>query len=56
MTPDNLANAAEELAKLTGHRYQKVGGSRAIGPHLDIDNYPFPQFCRFRCGSEKTDR
>ncbi len=37
-TPDALANAADELARLTGRRYQKVGGSRAIGPYLDPDN------------------
>jgi len=36
--PDALANAAEELTRLTGRRYQKVGGSRAIGPYLDINN------------------
>ena len=36
--PDTLANAAEELTKLTQHRYQKVGGSRAIGRCLDINN------------------
>ncbi|OQY60009.1 MAG: hypothetical protein B6245_03640 [Desulfobacteraceae bacterium 4572_88] len=32
--PDSLSNAAEELFKITGKRYQKVAGSRAIGPHL----------------------
>ena len=37
-TPDQLANAAEELSKLTGHTYQKVSGSRAIGSHLKIDS------------------
>jgi len=25
------------LEKLTGNAYQKVSGSRAIGPHLDLD-------------------
>lgn len=35
-TPDTLANAQEELKKLTKNRYQKVGGSRLIGPHLDL--------------------
>jgi hypothetical protein len=35
--PDALANAAEELSKLTGYRYQKLGGSRRIGPHLHLD-------------------
>lgn len=35
-SPDGLSNAAEELKKLTIRRYQKLSGSRAIGPHLDI--------------------
>lgn len=36
-TPDSLANAAEELFKLTDKKYQKVSGSRAIAPHLKVD-------------------
>ena len=32
--PDDLANASEELGKLVD-RYQKIGGARAIAPHLD---------------------
>lgn len=35
--PDALVNAAEELGKLTGKSYQKVDGSRRIGPHLNLD-------------------
>jgi len=35
--PDSLSNAAEEMSKLTDERYQKVAGSRAIGPYLKID-------------------
>ncbi|MDR1276210.1 MAG: DUF4276 family protein [Candidatus Accumulibacter sp.] len=35
--PDRLANAAEELRKLSGDRYQKIAGSRAIAPHLCLD-------------------
>jgi len=34
--PDNLANAAQELDVLTKQVYQKVSGSRQIGPHLDL--------------------
>jgi len=37
-SPDALANAADELNRLTGGVYQKVSGSRAIGPHLDVAN------------------
>ena len=36
--PDSLPNAAQELEKLTAHRYQKIAGSRAIAPHLDLTN------------------
>jgi hypothetical protein len=34
--PDLLASPAREIEKLTGNRYQKVGGSRAIAPYLDL--------------------
>ncbi|MEM9213011.1 MAG: DUF4276 family protein [Cyanobacteria bacterium P01_F01_bin.150] len=34
--PDTLDNAAQELGKLTNQKYQKVSGSRAIGPHLNV--------------------
>jgi hypothetical protein len=36
--PDTLANPAAELMKLTGNRYDKLSGSRAIGPYLDVEN------------------
>lgn len=35
--PDNLGSPSDELSKLTGKLYQKVSGSRAIGPHLSLD-------------------
>ena len=35
-TPDILGNPSEELFKLTEYVYQKVAGSRAISPHLDL--------------------
>ena len=35
-TPDSLANAAEELKKITGKKYQKISGSRKIAPHLTV--------------------
>ncbi|MFO7535739.1 MAG: DUF4276 family protein [Kiritimatiellia bacterium] len=44
---DGVANAAEELEKVTSHRYQKVGGSRAIGPHLDLNNTRSRSFAVF---------
>lgn len=36
-TPDSLSNASEELIKLTNGKYQKLAGSREIGPHLKIN-------------------
>ncbi len=36
--PDSLPNPSQVLKKLTRLRYQKVGGSRAIAPHLDLMN------------------
>jgi hypothetical protein len=35
--PDRLANAAQELDRLTAGRYQKVSGSREIGKHLSLE-------------------
>ena len=36
-TSDLLSNAAQELQKLTQRKYQKVSGSRSIGPYLKTD-------------------
>ena len=36
--PDRLGSPSKELKTLTKGLYQKVGGSRDIGPHLDLDN------------------
>lgn len=35
--PDSVVNPSNELRRVVAD-YQKVGGSRAIGPHLDVDN------------------
>jgi hypothetical protein len=35
--PDRLQSPSLELEKLTSKRYQKVAGSRAIAPHLDLE-------------------
>ena len=37
-SPDYLGSPSKELSTLTRGRYQKVGGSRAIGAHLDLNN------------------
>ena len=34
--PDLLGNPSEELEKLTRNKYQKIQGSKAIAPHLDL--------------------
>lgn len=36
--PDRIASPSGELKSLTDGRYQKVGGSRAIGKELDVQN------------------
>lgn len=36
--PDQLGSPSRELKALSKGLYQKVGGSRAIGPHLDPEN------------------
>jgi len=36
--PDIVGNAAEELKTVTQKQYQKIAGSRAIGPHMDLHN------------------
>lgn len=37
-TPDRIGSPSQELTALTKGRYQKIDGSRAIAPHLDLDN------------------
>lgn len=37
-SPDHLGSPSKELSSLTKGRYQKVSGSRAIGPWLDLEN------------------
>lgn len=37
-SPDYLGAPSKELSMLTKGRYQKVGGSRSIGPYLQLDN------------------
>jgi hypothetical protein len=36
--PDLLENPAEELVRLTKNAYAKVAGSRAIAPHLSLED------------------
>lgn len=51
--PDSIANAAEELSKLTKGVYQKILGSRAIGPLLDSANTRSHSFSVFISGLQR---
>ena len=48
--PDDIVNPAEELMKLTGNVYQKVSGSRAIGPYLNLDANASRSFMKLVAG------
>lgn len=52
-SPDYLGSPSKELTVLTNGQYQKVGGSRAIGPHLDIDNTRSDSFRNLVSGIKK---
>jgi len=45
--PDSISNPARELKRITRGRYQKVGGSRAIGRHLSLLNSQSTSFQHF---------
>jgi hypothetical protein len=51
--PDQLANAAEELKKITKNLYQKIGGSRDISPHLNLTANTSISFNIFISGIQK---
>jgi hypothetical protein len=53
-SPDNLANAKQELKKLTKNQYQPVGGSRLIGPHLNPNSNKSHSFQVFVAGINKV--
>lgn len=48
--PDRLANAEQELGKLTRSSYQKIAGSRSISPHMRLDNTRSHSFAVFITG------
>lgn len=51
--PDRLANPVQELQRLTGNQYQKVAGSRDIGPHLALDRNSSHSFSVFIGGIQR---
>lgn len=42
--PDLLQVPSKELERLTGYRYQKIAGSRAIAPHMNLEASRSPSF------------
>lgn len=44
------ARPVHELRKLTNKKYQKVSGSRAIGPHLSLTDNCSRSFVKFISG------
>lgn len=44
--PDGIVKPSRILARIVP-RYQKIGGSRAIGPYLDLSNGRSPSFAHF---------
>ncbi|MCU0754747.1 MAG: DUF4276 family protein [Xanthomonadales bacterium] len=48
--PDRLLSPSRELLDLTDRRYQKRAGSRAIAPHLDLDQPGSPSFRQLLAG------
>lgn len=51
--PDAIRNPARELQRVTNGTYQKVSGSRAIGPHMDPYGNKSPSFKVFVQGVER---
>ncbi len=50
--PDGIISPAKELSKIAP-AYQKIGGSRLIGPHLNIQNTRSTSFRNFVAGIQK---
>ena len=48
--PDRIARPVRELRELTNKRYQKISGSRAIGPHLSLTGNCSRSFMKFISG------
>jgi len=54
--PDSLQKPSKELLTLTKQRYQKVGGSRAIGQHLDVGNERSSSFKNLIAGIKRMEQ
>ena len=55
-TTDQVESPSRELAKLTRGAYQKVSGSRQLGPHLDIDNDRSASFKNLIAGVRRMEQ
>ena len=53
-TPDNVANAAEELKKITDGKYRKLAGARAIAPYLKLDGSNLSHSFRVLCSGIRS--
>ena len=51
--PDKINKPCEELKKITRGEYQKISGSRAIGPHLSLNKNTSKSFNIFIKGIRK---
>jgi len=54
--PDIINKPSIELERLTNKKYQKISGSRAIGPYLNLDNTRSNSFKVFISGIKKSLR
>ncbi|MBF0621368.1 MAG: DUF4276 family protein [Magnetococcales bacterium] len=52
-TPDRLGNPVQELTRIATE-YQKIAGSRAIGPHMDLENNCSTSFNTFVSGVRRV--
>lgn len=55
-SPDSLQKPSKELLALTKHRYEKVGGSRVIGQHLDVGNERSNSFKNLIVGIKRMEQ
>lgn len=54
--PDTLQSPGKVLSALTKNHYQKVGGSRAIGRHLALENVRSKSFKNLVSGIRRLER
>lgn len=53
---DRVESPSRELAKLTHGTYQKVSGSRQLGPHLDLANERSASFKNLLAGVRRLEQ